>query len=55
VIARAVAECEASCIEAGIKFRIVLGNGAKSLMMRKRFGETALHAVRHADPAIFTF
>jgi nucleotide-binding universal stress UspA family protein len=32
---------------------IVVGNSARSLLMRKLFGETALHVMRHADRAIF--
>ena len=32
---------------------MVVGNSARNLLMRKLFGETALHVMRHADRAIF--
>ena len=32
---------------------MVVGNSAKNLMMRKLFGETAQHVMRHAECAVF--
>ena len=32
---------------------IVVGNSAQSLLLRKLFGETALHLIRHADRPLF--
>lgn len=32
---------------------IVVGNSAKNLLLRRLFGETALHAIRHADRPLF--
>jgi nucleotide-binding universal stress UspA family protein len=32
---------------------IVLGNSAKTLLLRRVFGETALHAIRHSDHPLF--
>ena len=31
----------------------VIGNSAKNLMLRKIFGETALHAIRNANRPLF--
>ena len=33
---------------------LVVGNSAKNLLLRKLFGETALHVLRNADRAIYT-
>lgn len=32
---------------------IVVGNSAKNLLLRRVFGETALHVIQHADRALF--
>jgi nucleotide-binding universal stress UspA family protein len=32
---------------------IVVGNSAKNLLLRKLFGETALHMIRHSDRPLF--
>jgi nucleotide-binding universal stress UspA family protein len=32
---------------------IVIGNSAKSLMLRRIFGETALNTIQHSDVSLF--